>query len=327
MIHLYGSTWDNPGDIHFAASCDADLMLDNGLSPDVTKFQQLLDAEDKTPRTLLRFSSNGNTFYPYINGTNSTPTAEVMAHRLEKMGRVLGREIPVSEEDLRKVEAQKRKIIGRVDGFDVLEAHIAETPYGQFYLYGMVNPEDPWQYYELLTPQEIEKIDPSTKIFMRLDSGCDTGQCYHDEGCECRDQLHSAMEMAMEDNGLLLLAPSHNGRGYGLITKLLTEGAKQGIPMGYNDHYGRQLDTVEAAKALFGERYDIRTFEGTANILLALGITKVHLFTDNVPKTRYLQEAGIEVVRVPTDTKKKVRSKKLQRHLTAKHGEDLYFKN
>lgn len=324
MIHLNGSTWDNPGLIQYSATIDADLLLENTQSPAVQGFHDFLDPSDTTPRTLVRMSSNGNTFYPYIHGAR-TQEADVLANRLATLSKVIGHEIPVTDEDL-FAACQSREVIGRVDGFDVITPHLVDTAHGTFLLYGLVNPDDPWQYYEILTPRPLEDIDPNVEVFMRLDSGCDTGQCYLDEGCECRAQLHEAMEQAVQNNGMVLLVPEHDGRGYGLVTKLLTEGAKQGVPMGYNDEYGHPLDTIEAAKALLGKKYDIRTFEGTANILIALGITRVQLFTDNVPKTRYLQEAGIEVVRIPTKTKTTNGNSKLDRHLGAKHAEgDLYF--
>jgi GTP cyclohydrolase II len=314
--------------VHFVPVSDADLMLDAD-TPEVQEFLRLLDGNDPNPRIIVRFSTNGNTLYPYITNPSQIPSAEILGRRLAKVADVTGLQIPATNEQLQALSDQRKEAIDipgfNLDGFQIMEPAIVHTPEGTFYLYGIYGEDDPWQYYELLSPTPLQDTDFNRDIIMRLDSGCDTGQCYGDEGCDCNDQLHDAMKLAAQDGGLLLLCASHNGRGYGLVTKLATEAGKRGIPIGYNNGMG-PLDTVESAKKLLGSRYDIRTYSRMAKILKDLGVTSVILFSDNIPKSNALARAGIKVTIQPTGTETKAK-KKVRKHIEAKQNSPLYRHN
>jgi GTP cyclohydrolase II len=80
------------------------------------------------------------------------------------------------------------------------------------------------------------------------------------------------------------------------------------------------LDTVKAAELLYGERYDIRTYRGAAEILRALGIKSVRVLTDNADKFKAIREIGINVNRIKTGTNKA----DCEIHIEAKHKTPPY---
>jgi GTP cyclohydrolase II len=123
---------------------------------------------------------------------------------------------------------------------------------------------------------------------VRLHSECLTGDVFGSERCDCGPQLHEALQRIQATGGFLLYL-RHEGRGIGLVSKL--------------DAYALQddgLDTYEANLAL-GRGEDERDYGPAAQMLAALGATRVTLLTNNPDKVRQLCEHGIEVVeQVPT---------------------------
>jgi GTP cyclohydrolase II len=88
----------------------------------------------------------------------------------------------------------------------------------------------------------------------------------------------------------VLIYEQQEGRGIGLMAKLQA--------------YALQddgLDTVEANERL-GFKADQRKFQMPAEILKALGMTRVRLLSNNPDKVAALEEAGIKVTeRVPCE--------------------------
>ena len=122
----------------------------------------------------------------------------------------------------------------------------------------------------------------------RLHSECLTGDVFGSQRCDCGAQLRESVER-LDTSGGFLLYLRQEGRGIGLYSKL--------------DAYvlqDRGLDTYEANVALgYGE--DERDYTVAAQMLAALGVTRVALLTNNPDKDDQLTELGIEVVeRVPT---------------------------
>ncbi|HYJ76057.1 MAG TPA: GTP cyclohydrolase II [Kineosporiaceae bacterium] len=118
---------------------------------------------------------------------------------------------------------------------------------------------------------------------VRLHSECLTGDVFGSERCDCGPQLSEALERIRAEGGFLLYL-RHEGRGIGLVRKL--------------DAYALQdagLDTYEANLAL-GRGEDERDYGSAAQMLTALGATRVALLTNNPDKVRQLREHGIEVV-------------------------------
>ena len=182
---------------------------------------------------------------------------------------------------------------------------------------------DPWKYYEIFTPRSIEKMS-GNDLLVRIDSGCDIGQIYDDRGCDCREQLHTALTDTQRlGNGAVIHIPSQDGRGFGAATKMETEGLKRGIKVATNQDNPHPVDTIEAAQMILGTEFDNRTYEGAGMLLGMIGVGSIILQTDNRLKSEGLAVGGITVRRRPTNTKG-VRG--ASRHIEAKHRHgDIYF--
>src|SRR3954452_9661958 len=123
---------------------------------------------------------------------------------------------------------------------------------------------------------------------VRPHSECLTGDVFGSERCDCGPQLREAVERITGTGGFLLYL-RQEGRGIGLYAKL--------------DAYALQdagLDTYEANLAL-GHREDERSYLVAAQMLLALGVPRVALLSNNPDKARQLRRFGIPVsAQVPT---------------------------
>lgn len=124
---------------------------------------------------------------------------------------------------------------------------------------------------------------------VRLHSECLTGDVFGSERCDCGPQLHEAVRRIDAVGGYLLYL-RQEGRGIGLYAKL--------------DAYGLQdagLDTYAANVAL-GYEEDARDYTVAAQMLAAMGVTRLALLSNNPDKAEQLARLGVEVVaRVPTD--------------------------
>ena len=106
--------------------------------------------------------------------------------------------------------------------------------------------------------------------------------------CDCGPQLREAVERIADSGGFLLYL-RQEGRGIGLYAKL--------------DAYALQdtgLDTYEANLAL-GHGEDERSYLVAAQMLQALGVSRVALLSNNPDKARQLRRFGVTVAAlVPT---------------------------
>lgn len=190
-----------------------------------------------------------------------------------------------------------------------------------FFVMKRIIKNDAWKMYYLIS--RVENIEKIKCPLVRIDSGCVSGQIYDDQACDCIDQLHDALKQLAQDetnNGLIIHIPSHDGRGFGTAPKAETEIYKRGGKGRVNSTFS--LDTVAAAKLLYGSgKYDLRTYDGVAEILRSFGIKKVILLTDNVEKVSVMQKHGIEVIRQKTNTNKS----SCLFHLNAKKVSELYY--
>jgi GTP cyclohydrolase II len=122
----------------------------------------------------------------------------------------------------------------------------------------------------------------------RVHSECLTGDVLGSRRCDCGPQLDEALHRLADEGGLLLYL-RQEGRDIGLYAKL--------------DAYVLQddgLDTYEANLAL-GYREDARDYTVAAQMLAALGVTRVALLTNNGDKVAQLARLGVDVVNtVPT---------------------------
>ena len=131
---------------------------------------------------------------------------------------------------------------------------------------------------------------PGTAPLVRIHSQCLTGDVFGSLRCDCGQQLAMALEqIAREGRGLLIYDPQE-GRGIGLINKLMAyqlqdEGA----------------DTVEANEKL-GLDADQRNYSFAVEVMRRFGLSKVRLLSNNPAKVEALESGGIEVEeRIPCE--------------------------
>jgi len=126
---------------------------------------------------------------------------------------------------------------------------------------------------------------------VRAHSQCLTGDTFGSARCDCGDQLHRAMEMIeKEGRGVILYIMNHEGRGIGLTNKIRAYAIQD-----------QGADTVEANCRL-GFKPDQRDYGIGAQILVALGINKIRLMTNNPRKFIGLSGYGLEIIgRVPLE--------------------------
>ncbi|MCL1871667.1 MAG: GTP cyclohydrolase II [Promicromonosporaceae bacterium] len=130
--------------------------------------------------------------------------------------------------------------------------------------------------------------DGTAPTLVRLHSECLTGDVFGSVRCDCGPQLHESIQRISAANGFLLYL-RQEGRGIGLYAKL--------------DAYALQdagLDTYDANVTL-GYDADERDYTAAAQMLHALGASRVALLSNNPDKARQLRRHGVAVVEeVPT---------------------------
>jgi GTP cyclohydrolase II len=131
-------------------------------------------------------------------------------------------------------------------------------------------------------------VDGGRVPLVRPHSECMTGDVFGSQRCDCGPQLREAVERIAAAGGFLLYL-RQEGRGIGLYAKL--------------DAYRLQdagLDTYEANVAL-GHGEDERDYTVAAQMLLALGVRRIALLSNNPDKAEQLDRLGVAVTqRVPT---------------------------
>jgi 3,4-dihydroxy 2-butanone 4-phosphate synthase/GTP cyclohydrolase II len=121
-------------------------------------------------------------------------------------------------------------------------------------------------------------------ILVRVHSSCVTGDIFGSCRCDCGPQLHKAMEMIDEVGKGVIVYMNQEGRGIGLVNKLLAYNLQDA-----------GFDTVEANIEL-GFKGDERDYGVGAQILRAQGISKMKLMSNNPTKRAGLTGYGLEVV-------------------------------
>jgi len=122
-------------------------------------------------------------------------------------------------------------------------------------------------------------------VLVRVHSQCLTGDTFGSKRCDCGEQLDMAFKKINKKGSGVLLYMSQEGRGIGFCNKMKAYELQE-----------KGLDTVEANLYL-GFDADLRDYGIGAQILSDLGLSTIHLMTNNPKKIVGLEGYGLKITR------------------------------
>ena len=128
-------------------------------------------------------------------------------------------------------------------------------------------------------------------VLVRVHSSCATGDIFASRRCDCGEQLHRALERIEKEGRGAVVYLMQEGRGIGLMEKMKAYKLQE-----------EGMDTVDANICL-GHKADERDYGVGAQILRAIGVSRMRLMSNNPTKRIGLQGYGLEIVEtVPIET-------------------------
>lgn len=184
------------------------------------------------------------------------------------------------------------------------------TDYGHFRLVPFRQKDNGLEHVALIKG-DISGPEP---VLVRVHSSCATGDIFGSMRCECGEQLHRAMKMVEKEGRGAIIYLNQEGRGIGLMDKIRAYKLQE-----------NGLDTVDANIHL-GHKADERDYGVGANILHAIGISKMRLMTNNPMKRIGLEGYGLEISEiVPLEISPNPYNKKYMETKKLRMGHNLHL--
>lgn len=154
------------------------------------------------------------------------------------------------------------------------------TEYGHFRLIPFRQKSNGLEHIALIKGE----INPDEPVLVRVHSSCMTGDIFGSMRCDCGEQLHKAMQLINQEGKGAIVYLNQEGRGIGLMEKMKAYKLQES-----------GMDTIDANLCL-GHKADERDYGVGAEILRAIGVSKMRLITNNPVKRVGLESYGLSVV-------------------------------
>ncbi len=153
-------------------------------------------------------------------------------------------------------------------------------------------------------------------VLVRVHSSCLTGDIFGSCRCDCGPQLHKAMELINQEGKGAIVYMNQEGRGIGLLNKLKAYKLQE-----------EGLDTYEANEKL-GFKPDERDYGIGAQMLRAIGISKMKLMSNNPKKRTGLIGYGLEIIEnIPLEIESNIHNERYLQTKRDKAGHTLKMKH